>query len=177
MYVIAHRARSVLVFLITLYQKYISPIKGFRCAYHILHQGESCSEFVKRNLLEQDLITAVKLSQVRFKKCSEAAFELSKQQRRQRSSDLIPTNTVKIKLPKLRGRRHFLLVVIPAFLVGLASPALAARSPKAAPCARQSARAGYHEDMEDGDCGDPNVCYGLCCILSIVGSMANSQEK
>lgn len=150
----------------------ISPYKGFSCAHHVLHEGETCSQYVKRSLLEQDLITAVKLSQKRFNECSEASFILAENQ----DSRQLPTrNTIILPLSKLRGRRYFLLVTIPAFLVGLATPALAARRSRGiGSCAQASGRAGYREDMEDGQCGNPNIWYGLCCGLSILGGVLGS---
>lgn len=58
--------RQILVILISWYQKYLSPIKGFSCAYRVLHRGEFCSCYTKRTILEQDLITAISMSQQRF---------------------------------------------------------------------------------------------------------------
>ena len=71
--------KHLLVFLISLYQKYISPIKGFSCANRILHGGESCSCYVKRTLIEQDLITAIALSKKRFTECSLANQVINEQ--------------------------------------------------------------------------------------------------
>jgi len=33
--------------LISLYQRYVSPYKGFRCAHRVLHGGDSCSEYIQ----------------------------------------------------------------------------------------------------------------------------------
>lgn len=167
-------ARSILVFFISLYQKYISPVKGFRCAHHALHKGESCSQFVKRSLLEHDLATAIKASQQRFNDCGSAAFHLSKVKPEHNS---VLDAKVKLELPRLRGRRYFLLVAVPAFAIGLASPALASRSSRGmASCASRSAREGYRQDSEDGDCGDPNIWYGLCCLFSIGSAMSEGNN-
>jgi putative component of membrane protein insertase Oxa1/YidC/SpoIIIJ protein YidD len=166
--------RNFLAFVISLYQKYVSPSKGFRCAHHALHSGETCSQYVKRSLLEQDLMTAIKLSQQRFNQCGEAAFKLS--QRRERQQQLASNTTVQLNLPKLQGRRYFLLVAVPAFLVAMASPAWARSSRGVASCAGRSAQAGYREDSRDGECGDPNIWYGICCGLSIMGAAAESNK-
>lgn len=61
---------QILVVLISWYQKHLSPIKGFSCAHRVLHNEESCSQYVKRMFLEQDLLTAVSQSRERFKACS-----------------------------------------------------------------------------------------------------------
>ncbi len=174
MRVIDSFVRSILVFFISLYQKYISPVKGFRCAHHALHKGETCSQFVKRSLLEYDLVTAIQSSQQRFNDCGSAAFHLSKSKPEYNS---VLDTKVKLELPRLRGRRYFLLVAVPAFAIGLASPALASSSSQTmASCARGSAREGYRQDSKDGTCGDPNIWYGLCCLFSI-GSAASSQNN
>lgn len=36
--------------LIRFYQRWISPYKGFRCAFGVLHGAESCSEFALRTI-------------------------------------------------------------------------------------------------------------------------------
>lgn len=68
---------GVVVVLISLYQRYLSPLKGFSCAHRVLHGGESCSGYVKRMFLEQDLMTAISMSQIRFKECSHASKTLN----------------------------------------------------------------------------------------------------
>ncbi len=58
--------------LITTYQKYLSPIKGFSCAHRVLHGGESCSQYVKRTILERGLSDAWPDSRQRFRDCRSA---------------------------------------------------------------------------------------------------------
>ncbi|MEE3718238.1 membrane protein insertion efficiency factor YidD [Tumidithrix elongata RA019] len=65
-------ARKIAVTSIAGYQRYISPHKGFSCAHRILHGGESCSQFVKRVIIEEGVMTAVKASRQRFQACKEA---------------------------------------------------------------------------------------------------------
>lgn len=64
------------IFLIRCYQKYLSPHKGFSCAHRVLHDDESCSQYVKRMLTEQDLQVAISLSRQRFMDCKTAKIIL-----------------------------------------------------------------------------------------------------
>lgn len=64
--------RSSAAALIRGYQKHISPKKGFSCAYRVLHGKESCSEFIKRTILEQGLIDAIPAAQHRLQACKAA---------------------------------------------------------------------------------------------------------
>ncbi len=47
---------KIAVALISGYQEYISPRKGFSCAYRILHGDESCSHYIKRMFLTSSLV-------------------------------------------------------------------------------------------------------------------------
>ncbi|MBD2039188.1 membrane protein insertion efficiency factor YidD [Microcoleus sp. FACHB-672] len=64
--------RSSVAALIGGYQKHISPKKGFSCAYRVLHGKESCSEFIKRTILEQGLIEAIPAARHRLQACKAA---------------------------------------------------------------------------------------------------------
>jgi putative component of membrane protein insertase Oxa1/YidC/SpoIIIJ protein YidD len=64
--------RKITVGAIAGYQRYISPHKGFSCAHRILYGGESCSQFVKRVIIEAGVLTAVKASRQRFQSCKES---------------------------------------------------------------------------------------------------------
>ena len=57
---------------ITGYQRFLSPYKGFRCAYRVLHGQESCSAYVKRMVSEVGCGDALRLAHVRFRECSAA---------------------------------------------------------------------------------------------------------
>ena len=77
------------VVLIRGYQKYLSPHKGFSCAHRVLYGGESCSQYVKNILIEQDLQSALSLSRQRFSACKTAkiilhAETLEEKRRRQK---------------------------------------------------------------------------------------------
>lgn len=69
--------RKTAAFLISGYQKYLSPRKGYSCAHRVLYSGESCSQYVKRTILEQGLINAVYLSRQRFTACKSAHLILT----------------------------------------------------------------------------------------------------
>jgi putative component of membrane protein insertase Oxa1/YidC/SpoIIIJ protein YidD len=70
--------------LIGLYQRYLSPYKGFRCAHAYLHQGESCSEAVKRLIQQEGLLKSRAHIRCRFQACRQAFIELQQNpQRRQ----------------------------------------------------------------------------------------------
>jgi putative component of membrane protein insertase Oxa1/YidC/SpoIIIJ protein YidD len=64
---------SLAIAAITGYQRYLSPYKGFRCAHRVLHQGESCSQYVKREVQSAGLLVALRRSRVRFAECKEAS--------------------------------------------------------------------------------------------------------
>ncbi|MEC4804377.1 MAG: membrane protein insertion efficiency factor YidD [Jaaginema sp. PMC 1079.18] len=68
------------VYLITFYQKYISPYKGFACAHRVLYKKDSCSQYVKTLLIEQDLQSAIALSHQRFRDCKKARLILQSKQ-------------------------------------------------------------------------------------------------
>jgi putative component of membrane protein insertase Oxa1/YidC/SpoIIIJ protein YidD len=70
-------AKTMAINSITAYQKYISPRKGFSCSHRRLHGGESCSNYIKRILIEQNLAEVLKLSLQRFKDCTQAGKTLA----------------------------------------------------------------------------------------------------
>lgn len=57
---------------IDLYQKYISPKKGYRCAYSALHGGCGCSGHVKILIKKHGVLKSIPLARNRFKMCREA---------------------------------------------------------------------------------------------------------
>lgn len=56
--------------LIHLYQKYLSPIKGYSCAHAFNTGTYSCSEFGVKAIEKKGLFIGSKLINRRFKKCS-----------------------------------------------------------------------------------------------------------
>ena len=70
---------------ITGYQKYISPRKGFSCAYRVLHNTDSCSQYIKKLITKYGIIDAIPLANQRFKSCKNASLILhSETQKKQR---------------------------------------------------------------------------------------------
>lgn len=63
--------------LIGVYQRYLSPYKGYRCAYRARTGRDSCSEFARRAIARRGLIRGVALLSHRFRACSESAARLS----------------------------------------------------------------------------------------------------
>ena len=57
---------------INIYQKQLSPHKGFSCAYRVLHCSESCSQYTKRVISELGIGQALPLIQQRFQACKAA---------------------------------------------------------------------------------------------------------
>ncbi|MCW5313673.1 membrane protein insertion efficiency factor YidD [Nostoc sp. KVJ3] len=70
-------AKTMAMESITVYQKYISPSKGFSCSHRLLHGGDSCSNYVKRMLSEQKLHEAIQSSLKRFQDCGAASKTLT----------------------------------------------------------------------------------------------------
>jgi hypothetical protein len=65
-------ARRILIRGIGVYQRHISPRKGFRCASRALHGGDSCSQAIKHLLGEQPLRQALKGARQQFALCHAA---------------------------------------------------------------------------------------------------------
>jgi len=66
--------------LITFYQRFISPYKGFRCAHHARHNSGTCSNAVKGLIADNGFIKALPLIRARFKECR-VAYESIKESR------------------------------------------------------------------------------------------------
>jgi len=64
---------KILTYLISTYQKRISPYKGFKCAHRGLHGDDSCSEFTKKQLLKHGFFHSIKPIKKRFRECRTAA--------------------------------------------------------------------------------------------------------
>jgi putative component of membrane protein insertase Oxa1/YidC/SpoIIIJ protein YidD len=59
--------------MIEVYQRHVSPRKGFRCAFRVLHGGDSCSSFAKRAIARFGPIRGLWLLRRRFQRCRFAA--------------------------------------------------------------------------------------------------------
>jgi len=64
--------RLLSIFLISVYQRFISPYKGFNCAHHVLHGEQTCSNAVKTLISENGFLSALPLIHGRFAECREA---------------------------------------------------------------------------------------------------------
>ncbi|GGL14024.1 membrane protein insertion efficiency factor YidD [Deinococcus radiotolerans] len=62
---------------IDVYQRWLSPLKGFRCAHAALFGGESCSAAVQRIIREQGLTGGRAAITARFQTCQQAYGHLS----------------------------------------------------------------------------------------------------
>ena len=54
---------------IDVYQRHVSPHKGFRCAFRVLHGGDSCSSFGKRAIARVGLRQGFRLTWRRLQRC------------------------------------------------------------------------------------------------------------
>ena len=61
---------------ISQYQRHLSPLKGFRCAYRVLHGRDSCSQFALRAIGRHGMVAGTKLLRRRFERCRSASHAL-----------------------------------------------------------------------------------------------------
>jgi len=54
---------------INFYQKWISPYKGYSCAYKYYTNKHSCSEFAKKSIQKFGIIKSIPLINIHLKKC------------------------------------------------------------------------------------------------------------
>ena len=89
---LAHKMSRLVVSLIALYQRHLSPRKGWCCAYRRLTGEESCSQYAKRVIEDAGLFAALSRIRVRLRGCGRAYQMLSEQseakKNRLRSSDI-----------------------------------------------------------------------------------------
>ena len=64
---------QLLAAVIEVYQRYISPRKGFCCAYRVKRRRSSCSEFARKAVLRHGIFRIIPLLRRRFDKCATAA--------------------------------------------------------------------------------------------------------
>jgi len=69
-------SRSIIIFVIEWYQRYLSPRKGYCCAYRVAHKRCSCSHYGKRVVQRRGALAFVPLMQRRFARCAKAAAKL-----------------------------------------------------------------------------------------------------
>lgn len=73
--------RFIYRFAIGLYQKHLSPRKGYRCAYSLEHGGTGCSGAVLKILEENGLWHGWSLIKQRFEDCGDAAEKRKKRKK------------------------------------------------------------------------------------------------
>ena len=61
--------KSFVIFIINLYQKYISPYKGYKCAYGVYHQNGTCSTIIKSHIQKYGVIKAYPMVMGQFDAC------------------------------------------------------------------------------------------------------------
>ena len=66
-------------YLITLYQKFISPHKGFRCAASAYYGSASCSQTVKQIILQDGIVSGLARIRQQFNLCSVAARSIKEE--------------------------------------------------------------------------------------------------
>ncbi len=64
--------RRVAILFIKKYQHHISPKKGYSCSHRITYGGDSCSQYVKRTLMDTSLFETTLLAKARFEACNDA---------------------------------------------------------------------------------------------------------
>ena len=79
----------IAAYLITLYQRFISPHKGFRCAAGAYYGSPTCSQAVKQIILEDGLIGGRKKVRQQFQLCSTAAqtIQIEKKKKRKKRNE------------------------------------------------------------------------------------------
>ncbi|MDD3466624.1 MAG: membrane protein insertion efficiency factor YidD [Campylobacterales bacterium] len=73
------------IFFINIYQKYISPKKGYVCAHRHYHGGDSCSEYTKKCISEFGIIKTIPLFFERLDDCKKTFNEHQEEERNQSS--------------------------------------------------------------------------------------------
>jgi putative component of membrane protein insertase Oxa1/YidC/SpoIIIJ protein YidD len=68
--------------LIELYQRHLSPRKGFRCAYGVRTGRSSCSQFGKRAIRRTGIVAGIVLLRRRFHRCHLASQTLQYEPKR-----------------------------------------------------------------------------------------------
>lgn len=69
--------KYIALWTIAIYQKYLSPKKGYSCAHRILHNDQSCSGYCAENLKKHGFVSTVVVMPSRFHQCHKAGVELS----------------------------------------------------------------------------------------------------
>ena len=87
--------RNIFLSAITFYQRFISPHKGYFCAYGVLHQNGSCSTRVYSIIKTAEQKSIIPEISAQFKACKQAHLALSlenKKNKKDNSEDNSITN-------------------------------------------------------------------------------------
>mgnify|MGYP005619537145 CR=1 FL=1 len=68
--------KSFAIWSINLYQRHISPRKGFRCAYGVYHNNGTCSSIIKSHIQQHGVIKAYPMIRRQFDACKIAYVAL-----------------------------------------------------------------------------------------------------
>lgn len=74
------------ILFINIYQKHISPKKGYVCAHRYYHGGDSCSEYTKKCIMEFGVIRAIPLFFERLDDCKKTYNELKENEKNQNTN-------------------------------------------------------------------------------------------
>jgi len=101
--------RLLLLHLIVLYQRYISPKKGFVCAYGVLHNNGSCSQLIFEIIRTKPFHQLPRLIIKQFKNCSLAYREINNKDEDKLNSGrciLLPRRTEKDEKEEKEKRKY-----------------------------------------------------------------------
>jgi len=76
MFLLARSLDHLLLAGIAVYQRHISPRKGYRCAYSLVYGGTGCSGYVKQVLQTEGLFAGWSKITQRFHDCQDASLHL-----------------------------------------------------------------------------------------------------
>ena len=74
------------ILFIKIYQRHISPKKGYVCAHRYYHGGDSCSEYTKKCITEFGIIKTIPLFFERLDDCKKTFNEYQEKEKNQSSS-------------------------------------------------------------------------------------------
>jgi putative component of membrane protein insertase Oxa1/YidC/SpoIIIJ protein YidD len=149
------------------YQKHLSPRKGFSCAHRVLHGGESCSQYVKRVILEQGLWAAIPATRSRFAECKVANQVLQARRNRCRFH---ATHRMEQDTEEKRRDRGSHSQNSCSEVDGLISCIDCAEPCADIDCTSFDCALGEQANCADLDCGSALDCAGLDCSSCDCGS-------
>ena len=73
------------IILITLYQKYISPHKGYCCAYSSFYKKDSCSKSIKKIIINKGIVRGWSDIKGQFEACSLAYEKIQNENKKDKN--------------------------------------------------------------------------------------------